>query len=253
VSRFEIQFKERNNEHSSDRMTDEKLMNTLRRLWTATDNRPDDMTVVDLGQVTRLLLQRADEAIVGLAQTTIAADTATSVDTIAKSQRRLKKRGWLTIRKGGYRGRVNLYSVNIEALPLGDYRKVIASPDATRFAAKWGVTDMTSGKRRFMSGWQSRWAVGVQRLIDRTGGDFQKMIAVVNHARASQQYTKTARRGPTALSKYWKKLLAEYEAKTAVTQLQTVPERQIEQPSPEAKGLTEHVTDAVDEAISAEV
>jgi hypothetical protein len=200
-------------------MTDEKLVMALRALLCAED-KPADVTPLDLLQTARLLVQHADEKDVYTSQDTLAEQLCSSVDSIARSQERLSKLGWVITRKGGYRGRTNLYQVDLDKLPIADLKRTMVSPDAKNLAIQLGrqfKVDNRKGKHN--RGWVQKWSFIVQGLIDRSGGDIKHVYDVVNFAWAHPDYTKKVAEGPAALKSVWRKLTAAYaDHKKAVTQ-----------------------------------
>jgi len=106
-------------------MTDAEITMAVRSLLAA--EKPKRTTPLDLLQVIRLLLQKSDEKDVYVSQDTLAEELCSSPDAIARSQKRLKGWGWLSIEKGGYRGRTNKYCVMLEKLPVGDLSKTVIS------------------------------------------------------------------------------------------------------------------------------
>ena len=201
-------------------MTDEKLVMALRALLCAED-KPADVTPLDLLQIARLLLQHADEKDVYTSQDTLAEQLCSSVDSIARSQERLSKLGWIITRKGGYRGRTNLYQVDLEKLPIADLKRTVVSEDAKNLTIQLGrqfKADNRKGKHN--RGWVQRWSFIMQGLIDRAGGDIQYVYDVVNFAWTHPDYIEKVKEGPPALKRVWRKLNAAYaeHIKKAVTQ-----------------------------------
>jgi biotin operon repressor len=97
-------------------MTDAEITMTIRRLLAA--EKPKRTAPLDLLQVIRLLLQKSDEKDVYVSQDTLAEELCSSPDAIARSQKRLKGWGWISIEKGGYRGRTNKYCVMLQKPPV---------------------------------------------------------------------------------------------------------------------------------------
>ena len=174
-------------------MTDEQLIMTLRALLCAED-KPEEITPIDLLQIARLLVQHADEKDVYTSQDTLAEQLCSSPDSIHRSQERLNKLGWLIVRKGGYRGRTNLYQVDLEKLPIADLKRTVVSQDAKNLALQLGrqfKVDNRKGKHN--RGWVQRWSFIVQGLIDRSGGDIKHVYDVVNFAWQHPDYTEKVR------------------------------------------------------------
>src|SRR5437868_7085989 len=118
-------------------MDDAQLMHAVRRFLAAPD-KPGQTTPLDLLQTIRLLLQRADEEDIRPSQDTLAEELCSSPDAIARSQRRLHSSGWIVVRKGGYRGRTNLYTVQLDKLPLGNLSRTVVTEGAKKLAFEYG-------------------------------------------------------------------------------------------------------------------
>lgn len=192
-------------------MTDVQLVHYL-RAFLASDDKPKNLSPIDLLQVVRFLLQLADEKDCYVSQETLAAQLCVSADAIARSQQRLKKAGWLIVRKGGYRGRSNRYEIVLNKLPQDDLLRTVVSQDAKRLAAGYGKALQVQTHKKFMKGWQQQWAFQVQWLIDRTRGDHDEVREIINFALNQPKYVKAAQRGPYALRKIWNALLVDYNA-----------------------------------------
>jgi len=191
-------------------MTDEKLMHVIRRLLAA-ENKPSDLTSLDLLQTIRFLLQHADEKDIYPSQETLAEELCSSADAISRSQKRLQASGWIVVRKGGYRGRTNRYTVQLEKLPLGDLSRTIVSQDANSIALWYGQTVKVMTTKKFMRNWLQQWSFQVQKLIDRSGGDAKTVLDVIDFALRHRGHRKNAMRGPSELRRRWSVLRAEYE------------------------------------------
>jgi hypothetical protein len=192
------------------KMTDDKLIHIIRRLLAAED-KPNDLIPLDLLQTIRFLLQHADEKDIYPSQETLAEELCSSADAIARSQKRLHRTGWIVVRKGGYRGRTNRYTVQLEKLPVGDLRRTVVSPDAKRIALQYGQNVKVMTRKKFMRNWLQQWSFQVQKLIDRTGGDAKTVSDIINFALRHPGHYKSAMRGPSELRKRWSVLRAEYE------------------------------------------
>lgn len=193
-------------------MTEEKLTHAIRLLLAA--DKPTALAPLDILQTIRLLLQHADEKYIYPSQATLAEQLCSSEDAIFKSQERLKKAGWIVVRKGGYRGRTNLYTVVLDKLPVGDLSRTVVSQEAARAAFTYGNAVKVAAKKKFMKNWLQMWAFQVQKMIDRTG-DSHKVCQMIDFALRSPLYRAKAHRGPSDLLKVWKVLLAGYDAHAA--------------------------------------
>jgi hypothetical protein len=191
-------------------MTDAELVHVFRRVLAAED-KPREITPLDLLQIIRFLVQQADEKHVGPSQDTLAEELCSSPDAIAKSQRRLHSLGWIVVRKGGYRGRTNLYTVQLEKLPLGDLIRTVVSAEAKQIAYSYGQAVRIPNKKKFMRNWLQQWAFQVQKLLRRTNNDKTKLLALINFALSSQKYCSRASQGPSGLRKCWRDLVADHE------------------------------------------
>jgi hypothetical protein len=192
-------------------MNDVDLIHAIRRLLATENQLPKDTTPLDLLQTVRFLVQRADEANVWPSQDTLAEQLASSPDAIAKSQKRLRDNGWLVVRKGGYRGRTNSYSVDLDKVPLGDLSRTVISDSARKIAASYGRYVKVTTRKKFMKNWHQQWSFAIQKLLKKTGGDVQKLVGIVNFALTSPTYQRKAQRGPSELKKCWPTLLLDYE------------------------------------------
>lgn len=186
-------------------MTDSEIVVSLRSLLCA-DDKPQQITPLDLLQITRLLLQHADEKDVALSQDTIAEQLCTSADTIARSQERLAEIGWLIVRKGGYRGRTNSCTVALDHLPVAELSKTVVSEQARSLAAQYGQFLRVENRKKFMRGWLQQWSFTIQKLIDRTEGGAARVAEIINFAFNSPLYMGRAKKGPAELRRVWRKL-----------------------------------------------
>jgi hypothetical protein len=197
-------------------MNDTQIVCALRSLLCA-ENKPAETTPLDLLQVTRLLVQHADERDVYLSQDTIAMQLCSSVNSVIRSQDRLSNLGWVIVRRGGHKGRPNKYEVEIEKLPIADLAKNVYSQEALHLATTWGNRFRTEHKKKFMRGWQQQWAFTIQKFIDRTEGGQERVCELLNFAFSTPKYSKRLARGPAQMRRVWQQLQTEFKA-SAVTQ-----------------------------------
>jgi hypothetical protein len=191
-------------------MTDQQLVAVLRGLL-CSENKPKELTSLDLLQTVRLLIQRADESDLYVSQGTLAVQLCSSTNSIARSQAVLSTLEWLVVRKGGYRGRTNLYTIALDKLPTADLTRTVVSNEARQFATEVGTHLRVTKRKKFMRGWHQQWAFGFQKLIDRTNGDAGQVSRVLNFAFNHPSYAKKAERGPAALLRVWKPLQADFK------------------------------------------
>jgi len=206
-------------------MNNRELVTAIRKMFAA-DEKPEGTTSLDLLQTIRLLVQNADETDIWPSQETLATDLCSSADAIARSQKRLHAHGWIVVRKGGYRGRTNLYTVQLERLPVGDLSRTVVSEDARTLAWQFGQVLKVTLKKKLMRNWLQQWAFQMQKLIKKTGGDVELTRAIVNFAVRHPLYCQKAKRGPGELKKHWRTLTVEYHkyaAAQAQRQRETVP------------------------------
>lgn len=208
-------------------MTDEQLGKTIRHLVCA-DTKPKDISPVDMLQVIRMLVQRGDEAPLYMSQTTLAEQLGVSVETIQTSQKRLRKHGWLVIRKGGSKGRTNLYSVDLDALPVAGLKRTVITAEALALAQKYAETVIAQG------GWKTKkprtrprkkplkikqariqmWAFVLTTLVKRskTGNNWDGLAAILGFAFGHPKFRNLALSGPGKLKplRVWGDLVASY-------------------------------------------
>jgi hypothetical protein len=194
-------------------LTDTQLVHTLRSLWCA-DDKPTQITPLDLGQITRLLLQHADERDVFTSQSTLAEQLCATSPSIIRSQERLSTLGWLIIRKGGYRGRTNLYTVALDKLPVANLARTVVSAEAKHLAAQYGNNLRVEHRKKFMRGWLQQWSFQIQKLIDRADGDHAHVCSIINFAFSRTEYATKAMRGPAEIRRMWRKLNTDFRAVT---------------------------------------
>ena len=208
-------------------LNDTRILATMRSLLAA--DKPKTTTPLDLLQTIRLLLQHADEKDVYVSQITLAEELCSSPDAIARSQKRLSKRGWLSVSKGGYRGRANRYAVMLNKLPVGDLTKTVVSEDAQHLAKEY-YKHLILGRHRkkLPKKWVQHSAFTIQRLIDRTGGDDKRVTAIFNFALKDSRFMGRARKGPHELRQHWRTLVLDFDEAQA-RKAQPTPEQQAQQ------------------------
>jgi hypothetical protein len=208
-------------------MTDDQITMAIRRFLAA--EKPKRTTPLDLLQIIRLLLQKSDEKDVYVPQDTLAEELCSSPDAIARSQKRLRSRGWLSVEKGGYRGRTNKYCVMLDRLPLEDLSRTVVSSPALKMAQSYyKALIMYRIRRKLPKRWVQQAAFTIQKLIDRTGGDAHRVAAVINYALSSPRYRGKANKGPHELKRVWRDLLADFDAsqKLVSSAVRDTPETQ---------------------------
>lgn len=197
-------------------MNDAQLISTLRRLY-ASEDKPKGCTPVDLAQVTRFLLQKADENEVGLSNGTLAIQLGCGESTIYESQKRLKGFGWFHVNKGKHRGVANRVTVQLDALPIDEpLKRTIVSDTARNIAARYkAVLLKFNPKRRFRRNVLQIYAFRIQTFLELCGGDSELLLKILQFALNRPAYKAKAVRGPFALRRSWKTLCADYHAELA--------------------------------------
>jgi len=196
-------------------MTDPQLLQYFRKFLSSED-KPDSLQAIDLLLTVRLLVQHADESNLYVSQGTLATQLCVSEDTIARSIERLKASGWLLVRKGGYRMRTNLYSIDLAKLPQDELTKTYISPAAKKLAQDYGNAAGANARKKYvLRNWRQTWAFQCQWLMNHCGGDSAKARCVINfcwqHA-TNTTYRKLATQGPHKLRKVWIAAVHEYDA-----------------------------------------
>ena len=194
-------------------MTDQEITRHIRHLLSA-EHKPHNLEPIDLLQTVRLLVQGADEKDLYLSQSTLATQLCCSTDYIQKSQQRLRKKGWLIVRKGGARGRTNLYQVDLTKLPTADLSKTVVSDEARKLAVKYKLMVRQHG-RKVPKGREQQWSFTLQKLVSRskTKANWQGLAAILTFAFAHPKFQKPALMGPDRLKPrhIWDDLVANWQ------------------------------------------
>jgi hypothetical protein len=211
-------------------MNDSQITSTIRHLLSA-ENKPADFSPLDLLQTVRLLVQHADEKDVYVAQHTIAQQLCSSPDAIQKSQKRLHKRGWIVVRKGGYKGRTNNYHVELDKLPIADLSKTVISAEGLALATKYALAANVPLKRRRKKGFKQQWAFTIDKMKKKCSGHIDIVESLCGFALKHPTYREKALRGPAELLKVWPKLVADHKAWVSERQekaKETTPQENVE-------------------------
>jgi len=195
-------------------VTDSQLVTTIRHLVCATDV-PADITPTDRLQIIRFLIQGGDEKNLYVSQDTLAAQLGITVPSIVSSQKRLKEQQWLIIHSGGYHQRTNLYSVNLEKLPVADLHRTVVTDGARRLAAGYAKYLRKTAKKRLWRSWEQQASFICQKLIEQANNDLDLAKNVINFALCDPRYRRQALKGPRGLRRKWKQIVAEYQAQQA--------------------------------------
>jgi hypothetical protein len=212
----------------------------------AAEDKPKGMQPIDMLQVTRILLQKADEQTVGISRGTLSLQLCCGETAISESQKRLQKFDWITKLSGKRRGVPNRLGVVLDALPLTEeLKRTVVSDQAKALAMKYRSAQLQIlrilspfKKPRFMKNSLQTYAFSLQVLLDKKcGGDEELLRRIISFASNSPAYRGKVVRGPHELRKSWKSLRADYDAAQAVTpqeaEAEAMPEPVETQPTAE--------------------
>jgi hypothetical protein len=196
-------------------MNDVNIMTAIRRMLANTD-KSAKLTPLDLIFLVRLLAQQGDERDVYPSQGMLAMELCTSVGAIARSAKRLKKLGWITVKSGGKRNRTNFYGVNVDKLPTDDLQLTITSPTARHLAGEYVKRQFRQlKKKRIPKNQASKYSFSLERMLQLSHGDEKRVVDLINFAFDSPKYKNKALRAPFELYKCWAKIGMDFDNQPA--------------------------------------
>jgi hypothetical protein len=207
---------QKDTKESEREMNDKQFRETVRGLHNP-QARPEGIKAHHIDVVVYLLERDADEHWVRVDPVTIGESIGTSKNTVIRALKDLRITGgvgWVQIESGKGRQNCNRYMVIVANLPVAQELKALHVSDAMRtFATKfWHAVAGSSGKEsRLTRGKLQGFAATFQRFVDEhCSGDAELLRNVVNFALNHPKHGKKAKRGPHALKKVFKSLVAEY-------------------------------------------
>jgi hypothetical protein len=182
------------------------------------EERPEDVSPIDLLLVICLLLHGADEKPLRMSNSTISLELGCTEPTLNASVGRLVSAGWITFASGKSRKQPSSYTVLIDKLPVAEeLKRTIISAAMVTLAVQYSQAtkvSTTGKKRRFTKAHLQRMAFTLQTFLDKNcGGDEGLLRRAVNFALAHPTYRVKANRGPHELRRVFKKLLKEFQEK----------------------------------------
>ncbi|HTS06796.1 MAG TPA: hypothetical protein VMP68_14550 [Candidatus Eisenbacteria bacterium] len=197
-------------------MNDKQFRETVRGLHNP-ETRPEGVKDIHISVVFYLLQRNADEHWVRVDPETIAAAVGTSERTVRRAFKLLCVTGgvgWVQMESGKGRQNCNRYMVIVANLPVAQELKALHVSDAMRsLATKYhmAIAGSAGKKTRMTRGKHQGFAATLQRFLDEhCSGDAELLRNVVNFALSHPKHVKKAKRGPHALKKVFKSLVAEY-------------------------------------------
>jgi hypothetical protein len=198
-------------------MDNSKQLEVLSRFY-ASEEKPQGVRPVDLSFVVRLILRKADERPLRVADETWARELGCGVSAFRDSVARVEEQyGWVHVVRGQRKGMPSSYTLLFDKLPLSaELKRTIVSDDARKITKQFmGKLKLFSPKRRFYKNTDLRWSYYFQKFLDRLNGDLGRLSAVIDFALAEPAFRgPVVQHGPKAVKKSWKKLTKAFEEHT---------------------------------------
>ena len=172
--------------------------------------KPDWCTPVDVAIVVSLLAGSNGKPL-NIAHSTLASRVGASTDGVRLSLTRMKKAGWIVAQSGKRRYGANTYELQLSALPLGEFKKIIISDEALKLAQEYMLLIRQNHaqvrsklgrmyNRKLPKGWKQRWAYVIQKHLD-LGSTWDGAMTIFRYM--SEHEPKTFVRGIQTWERRW--------------------------------------------------
>ena len=191
-----------------------KQLEVLNR-WYASTDKPEGTRALDVSFIARLILRKADEKPVQVADSTWSLELGCSESSIRDAATKLENIeagfGWIQMVRGKRKGVASKYTLVLDRLPLSAELKRTILTDEMRTFTRAFMQKLRAfnPRRKFYQNTDQRWAFRFQKLLNRLDGDLKLLGDLTDFALIEPSFRGfVVKDGPKAMLKSWKKLRA---------------------------------------------